>query len=282
MSNRKNMVDEGFECISVIFRLADKDMYNAVYTDFQKKVAKTFASYSNHDAVEYAKKLPLGYDAVFRFAVHLKKEGGKFVFIDDIGSLYDFNRWNEKSAAEFLPLFNAFYTDAKYGEFFIANTPLFEEVSEKFFAEVYSKVNLEWFSKYANPSNMRCIYAFSSRCSYAATVNDKFVYCAVGYDGTETTIVHEYCHHFANPIAEDWYENNPQFKKWCDDSVDREKMPYYGSGLPMAYEYVTRACETLYMVHQGMNLAEKLARLRDSEREPFPYIENVYEMVLKL
>jgi len=283
----KNMVDERFECIALIFRLSgDKPEYAELETDFQREVAETFAEFAEHPAVKLAKTFDgsngvwVGYDAVVKFAVHIEKKDNHFFFIDDINSMFDSGRWNETAAQEFLPLFNHFYTDTNYAEFFNSHTELFEQYTQKFIDEVYEKIDFEWFRKYVDPSNLRCIYSPSVTIhNYGSTVNDKIIYCVVTETSSSLSVVHEYCHSFGNPLAYKWYQENETFKKWCDDSINYEKMPYYAYGLNMAYEYVTRAYETMYMVAHGMNLEEKLARLRDSEQEPFPYIENVYEMV---
>ena len=48
----KNMVDERFECIAVIFRLAGAANYDSMESDYQKEVAEKFAKYSEHPAVQ--------------------------------------------------------------------------------------------------------------------------------------------------------------------------------------------------------------------------------------
>lgn len=281
----ENMVDERFECLSVIFRLAGSANYDAVETDYQKEVAGKFAKYAEHPAVKLIKSFDgsngvwVGYDCVLKFAVHIEKKDGKFIFIDDITSMFD-GRWNETAAKNFLPLFNDFYVDTDYTGFFNSHMPYFEEVTQKFVAETYRHIDLNWFGKYVDPSNLRCIYSLSSG-NYAATVNDKFIYCLV-WGGTPP-ITHEYCHSFANPLADKWYNENPKFRKWSDDSVNLEKMPFYGSGQSIAREYVTRAYDILYIVQHGGNLNEWLSKERDFQfKDSFKYIEEVYKMILEL
>jgi len=274
----KNMVDERFEFISVIFRLAGNWEYSFTENDYQKEVAEKFAKYERHEVVEYAKNLGVGYNKVFRFSVHIEKKNDKFLFIENLGSLYD-GTWNEENTKKFLKLFNKFYVDTNYAEFFNSKIAYFEEITQNFIDETYSKIDLEWFRKYLDPSNLRCIYSPSSG-NYGQTVNDKIVYCLVyGHGGA---VGHEYRHSFTNPIADKWYKKNPKFKKWCDDSVNTEKMPYYNNGWIMALECVVRSYDILYAVQHGKNFEECLSWIRDDEREPFPYIEEVYKMVLEL
>jgi len=281
----ENMVDERFECAAVICRLAGRPEYSspdfgAFNTDYHKEVANTFAPFATHEAVEYAKKLTdiICYDKVLKFAVHITKLNGKFVFIDDINSL--FGAWNEEYAKEFLKLYNQFYVDTNYADFFNSHLTLFEEATKIFIDEMYSHIDLDWFGKYVDSSNLRCIYSLSSG-NYGATVNDKIVYCLV--HGGTPPITHEYCHSFANIFADKWYKENQEFKKWCDDSVNPEKLPFYNSGSGMAREYVTRAYDVLYIVQHGGNLNEWLSKERDFQyKDSFKYIEEVYNMILKL
>jgi len=279
------MFDERFECAAVIFRLAGKENYGDLNNDYQKEVADTFAKFAEHPAVKLIKSYDgsngiwVDYDCVLNFAVHIEKKDGKLIFIEDIRSLS--NRWNETAARDFLPLLNDFYIDTNYAGFYNSHISYFEEVTQKFIDETYGKIDLAWFGKYVDPSNLRCICSLSSG-NYGTTVNDKIIYCLV-LAGSNAPIVHEYCHSFANPLANKWYEENPEFKKWCDDSVNMEKMPYYSQGWVMAWEYVTRAYNILYEVQHGGNLEEWLSKERDHQfKDSFKYIEQVYNMVLEL
>jgi len=284
----KNMVDERFECAAVIFRLAGRQEYCALDTDYQREVAEAFAKFAGHEAVEYVKNSDFnGYHDVPQFAVHIEKKDNKFVFIEEIK--FPFNNWSEAEVKNFLVLFNKFYIDADYAEFYNSYLKLFEEATRKFVDECYGRIDFEWFGKYIELSKLRCIYSLSSG-NYMANVNDEFVYSVVWQDGG--AIVHEFCHQFANLIAEKWYSENAEFKKWCDDSVDEEKMPYYSSGIYMAYEYVTRAYNLLYLcqsngmifengLHYKTNITAPFLVLSDV-KNGFPYIGEVYGMVLKL
>ncbi len=140
-----NMVDERFELLSLVFRLAGREEYSDDLTEYQQKVISEFNGYSNHEAVKYAAKLPFGYDAVFRFSVHIYKQGENFALIDDISSLVDDGRWTEESAAEFLPLLNDFYTASNFAAFYQSNIEFYKAETKKFVDADYSKIDLEWF-----------------------------------------------------------------------------------------------------------------------------------------
>ena len=297
----KNMVDERFECISVIFRLAGCEEYSLINNDYSKEVAETFAKFAEHPTVQYVKNdlsadtlgFYLGYDAPFRFSVNIEKKDGGFVFIKDIGSLFD-GRWNDGRAETFLPLFNKFYVDTNYTEFYNSHIPHFEQFTQKFIDETWSKIDFEWFAKYVDVSNLRCVLSESSgECEYGATVNNKIIYSLL-FGSINSSLVHEYCHSFGGPLSVKWYRDNAEFKRLCDDSIDLEKNPAYDNGWTMANEYVTRAYEILYWcqgygnekftktfrgVTYKRNEFAPICMIQDFKRG-FPYIEEVYKMVL--
>jgi len=275
----KNMVDERFECLSVIFRLAGYWEYNDLELDYQKEVAEIFGKFKNQEVVEYAKNLNFSYNKVFKFAVHIEKKDGIFIFIDDINSLLDGN-WNEKNTEKFLKLFNRFYIETDYEKFFNLHIDWFTEITQRFIQHTYGKIDLQWFGKYVDPSNLRCIYSPSSG-NYGATVNNKIVYCLVY--GLEGPVVHEYCHSFANPLAEKLYIENPDFKNWVDESINTELMPYYNNSTAMKNEYLTRAYHILYEVQHGANFDEWISIQKNCHgKDSFKYIEEVYNMILSL
>lgn len=277
-----NMVDERFELVSLVFRLAEREEYSEEITAYQKEVSKTFAGFHNHPVVRYAKTLSFGYDAVFNYAVHIVNEDGRFVLIDDIDFLVEDGRWTKETAKVFLDYLNGFYVDTDYAAFFNSHLPFFENETEKFIRLAYRYIDLDWFGQYVDTDYLRCIYTPSAiQNNYAAVVNKKYVYCGVTGGGA---IVHEFCHSFANPLARIWYEENELFKKWCDDSVKWMRNPSYSDALIVAGEYVTRAYNCLYDLEHGyFEQRNSLSQHLMMERSyGFRYIDDVFNMILAI
>jgi hypothetical protein len=272
----QTLVDERFELAALIFRLAGAPPYTDLKSDYQKEIAETFARFAGHRAVRYARKIKKGYDQVFRFAVHVEKNNGRFVFLEDIKSLTDCG-WKTRNARKFLKLLNQFYVDTGYAAFFNAHAGLFERATREFVDEDYGKIDLAWFGKYVDPSNLRCVLSLSSG-NYGVTVNGKVIYSLAHVD-SHGVCVHEYCHSFANPLADKWYQENEEFKAWCDGSVNRRDMPFYGHGTIMAREYVTRAYAILYSAQHGRDTGGQISKEKEIG---FKSIEQVYEMILAL
>ena len=277
----QNMVDERFECLAVVFRLAGKENYGDLELEYQRKVAEKFSDFIRHPAVEFIKNsVNLGYDSVLRFAVHIEKKDGKFTFINDINSLFAYAKWDKTLAESFLPLLNDFYIQANYAEFYNSQIPYFMEATKIFYEDFYGSINWEWFKKYIpDITNLRCIYSLSSG-NYSATVNDKYIYGCV-WKKQGPVIIHEFCHSFTNEIAEKWYRENSEFRNLCDKSVNTEKHPFYPKGESMAREYITTAYEIMYFnenEHHGYAGDENFVFY---EGDGLPDIRKVYDMICK-
>ena len=280
-NHKPNMVDERFELVSLVFRLAGRQEYSEEITAYQKEISETFAGFRNHPIVHFAKTLPLGYDAVFRFAVHMIKEDGQFAFIEDIDSLVDDGRWTKETANIFIDYLNDFYVETDYAGFYNSRLPFFEKETEKFIRLAYSYIDLSWFDTYVDSNSLRCIYTPSAtKSNYAAVVNQKYVYCGVA--GAGGVIVHEFCHSFSNPLARKWYEENEVFRQWCDESVKWMRDRFYADALIVVGEYVTRAYHCLYNLEHGyFEQRNALSQHFKMERSyGFRYFEDVFNMVV--
>jgi len=283
----ENMVDERFELLCLLFRLKGNPNYVAKKTKYQRELSKTFAGYQEHPAVVRASGFLNECGQVFHYAMHLAKEADGFRLIPTVSpceasivSQYPNENWlfNRKIAMEFLPLLNDFYTDTNFAAFFRAHTAFYKEETKRFVKKYYQHIDLEWFRKYEDPALLCCVFNPSASYGNYGLPADGKVCAGICLNGTLGTIVHEYCHPFANPLAEKWYAQNPAFKKLCDDSTGKKsiKAGYSTDSLNMAGEYVTRAYTILYHVQHGHRLSPLL---RTEKAIAFPFIEEVYAMI---
>jgi len=275
-----NLVDERFELCSLIFRLMPYNQmtgHNEADTDYQRKLNSDFNKYASHPAVEYATSLMIGFDAVGHFALRLEKYNGIYQLTHDIEGLYADERWNKERTGKFLPMLNDFNNGVKFDEYFAAHNDFYLTESKKFHDTENGKIDFAWLEKYAHECKFHIIYSPSlSKSNYGCTVGAN-VYAIVPHG---RALVHEFCHNFANPLAEKWYSENNKFRKLCDDSVNSQKLPWYANGTTMAREYVTRAFHVLYDVQHGAHLEARLAAERDTiAPNSFPHITEIYKMV---
>jgi hypothetical protein len=274
-SERHGFVDERYELVSLVARLAGRPEFNDTFTEYQRGLDARFGGFKEHPVVVHVRELGLTYDDFFNIAVHLDKTEGKFT--------------SAESDTLFTERLNQFYIETNFGEFFREHAEYYREHSERFEVELFNSINFEWFRQYGlNPLNMHVILSpASSRMAYGARrdgdkEDDGLVFAgmpvAENYGSRfEQFVVHEFAHTFANPLADIWYAENIEFRRWADDSVDEIMNPAYASGIIMAYEYLTRAYTILYMTE---NHRSSLINLFLAEMSAgFPYAESVYALL---
>ena len=288
----KNFIDERNELVSLIFRLAGRGGHLDLITDYQKELYAHFLKYKDHPAVLYTvENLIFGFDAICGLAVHLSKVNGRFELIENLEFIYGptgWDRWTPENTAEFIPLLNSFYIDTKFADFLKANHDYFQTLNEEFYDQIYGNFNFEWFSNHGvNPDNMRIILSPSSSTNgyggwiLGGTPQDNIIYACLPLpdDGEHDLgiIIHEFAHAIGNPLARIWYEENIEFRRWSDETIDLEKMPHYPHGLTIAGEYLTRAYTILYI---DENFDMGTSWLFDLEiSQGFKYIREVFELV---
>jgi len=279
--DQENLVDERYELLSLVWRLAGYSRFVSQNTDYQNKVATNYEEYRSHPVVYFASRLGFSYDAVFQFAVHIVKENERFVLLPNINGLINdgSNRWNQSNATRFIELLNDFYLKTHFSSFYDDHIPFYLRQTKRFIEQSTCEIEMAWFDNYSTASNLRIIYSPSSGSgNYGATVEtergDVNYIAMTSFDSY--VIVHEISHSFANILARDWYHTNEEFRHWCDDSVDQNLNPQYSSGSVMSNEYVTRAYTILYYTEHGQEL---VPLLKAEKAQGFPYIEEVYAMI---
>jgi len=272
-------VDERYELLSLIFRLAGREEFCALFTPYQNTLLRQFDMFNSHPAVSFAHNLNFGYDAVGKLAVHMKYENSKFLLIDETSNLLDCGRWNKTSIGEFIALVNKFYIDTNFAMFFQKNTPYYKEVSARFNNQLYNRLNKNWFIAHGlAPEMLQAIISPADSnngyCAVICNADRKLISVSpilpdnINYSGWMNFLVHEVSHSFSNPTAYAWYQENEKFRKQCDDSVNTSRNPSYTNGVTMAGEYVTRANTIMYMVENEN--ADPLRLLLDEKSRGFP------------
>jgi hypothetical protein len=148
--------------------------------------------------------------------------------------------------------------------------------------ELWAIINFDWFYQFGfGPEQLRItLYPSGSQGGFGPIIQgNSYAVLPVtdNYGDWLSFAVHEFAHSFANPIAEAWYEENEEFRRFSGESVDLERMPFYGNSLTIAREYVTRAYTILYMVEN--HDTDLLLLLIDEIVAGFRNIETVYSMI---
>jgi hypothetical protein len=272
-------VDRRIELLSIVFRLAGNEEYNATYfKKYTDKVESHFEQYKNHEIVKFAgelrEKKGVSYEAVMNLAIILDAS---------LNPIIDFStnvpeRWSKEDAIKFVKLLKKFYKDAKCEEFFNDNEALFQEVATRF-RTVYEKLDLNWYhSFYGEKDNENFTLIVSIGCgahnygtSYILPNAKKEVFAIMGtwkvdesgmpvYERDEylPTIVHEFNHPYVNPLLAKHKEAFEESGKGIYKAVEYEmsRQQAYGDWQIMLNEALVRASVIKYFIDHGTSESE--------------------------
>ena len=300
-----NLVDERFELIALIFRLAGREEYAVSESNYMGRGAdyenyhislKEFEKFKDHPAVEYASGLDID---ILKYVVHIKEDLSGLV--DDIEHLLSLNpfaafNWTRATATKFCSLVLEFRDDTGFAEFFSENIPFYKTLSEPFLKdEIISSLDMAWwmtiaerFDKYtAKLHDYRFIVSPSLHMASQSAWNSDTVYgVLISLFGRiqdsqymSAHLVHEYNHSFGTAAGVDAFMTIEKFAEWVDATN-----PAYGGyddWMIIAEEYMVRAYTILYFADHGYT--DMVAfNIDESKDLGFDYIEEVYELVREL
>jgi hypothetical protein len=266
-------VDPRAELMSVIFRLAGSPEYGkTVLPGYAQHIEGYFARHRPHGVVTLARELRVtrgvGYAAPMNLAVHIRDITSMRVKepADPWPDTLD-KRWHTAETERFLVLARDFVEVTQFERFFASQAALYRDAVYKLQALLDRQGALDWFDCFFGPrpqSEFRVVITPTNGTNnYAAHVRegDKTItYCFLGVyqiDGRTgrawfdsrvlSTVVHEFCHVYCNPVVEFL---GPVLR----EAGERLYFPVheqmteqaYGNWQAMLIEYVVRACTVRY------------------------------------
>jgi len=276
-------VDERVELMSIVFRLAEANEYvTNKLPMYINEVDKYFEKYKNHKLIEYTKTLRneygVAYDAVAKFAVFLEIKNNKIKLRQDIDLQQLDKRWNRECIPKYIVLLNGFYKKTKFNDFFVKNEKIRKVAEENFAKEVTDKTNFDWFENFfgwlpahkfriiislANGNSnyaSKIIYNDSTEEYYAIIGSGRVdknglpIYIENMMGGTISTLTHEICHSFCNPLIYEYLDELLP-KATIFNNLNREKMISMAYGDPKTFlcEILARACVIQYQLEYKFN-----------------------------
>lgn len=268
----KPKVDERVELLSIVFRLADAQEYNAkdfkFYTD---KIDKYFSEFKNHKLVEFVKKIRnengVSYDAVMTMAIYLGDAPNFNPLVKFSDSIPE-KRWGKENAITFVKLLRSFYKDAHCEKFFKENSELYKNVSARFLP-VYNYLDLKWYKQFYGKepkekfkiinglgngggnygpnitlkSGKREVYAVMGTWSMDSTGIPMF-----NLNSYFPTLLHEFNHSFVNYLIEQNSQSlQANGEKIYAVEAEAMKRQAYGDWETMVKESLVRAAVIKYM-----------------------------------
>lgn len=291
-------VDKGVELLSIVFRLAGNEEYNANYfKKYTEKVESHFNQNKDHEIIKYARELSdkkgISYEAVMNMAIILD---------DNMNPLIDFSttvpeRWSKDETIKFVRLLKKFYKDAKCEDFFTENEALFQEVATRF-RPTYEKLDLNWFQTfYGHTAGENFTIIVSIGCgehnygtSYTLPNTEKKVFAIMGMwkvdesgmpvyeqDKYLPTIIHEFNHSFVNSLLAKHKESFEQSGKGIYKAVEYEmsRQQAYGNWQIMLNEALVRSSVIKYFIDHGASESEIQMMQNSESNKGFMWIKGL-------
>jgi hypothetical protein len=276
------VVDPRVELMSIIFRLAGNSEYGRGKVDsYTKDVEKQFGEFRTHPAVKMAQKLRqrrgVSYDACMNIAVYMTDTDKceERVPLDPRPEELD-GRWHIDEAREFFAAIRQFVKDTHFDEFVAAHRTLYETTQSRMKDLLDKEAHLEWFDEFFGPrpkvSFTVVLGLLNGPNNYGVRLltpdGKQELYCVLGVWATDEkgspvfdrsmmeTVVHEFCHSYANPIID---RHDKEFKSAGEKifpSVEAAmQRQAYSNWKTMMYESLVRACTLRYTLHYDGRLA---------------------------
>lgn len=220
-------VDPNVELLCVLARLAGFDEYaHPLDTAYARDAAARFAPFARHDAVATLRRVRftsgVSHDAVISMALHLgapPELAEKGAWEGDARSLE--RRWPLREARRFREEARRFAAESDFAGFLAQNAALYEESERRFRALLERRDVVAWLDSFFGVPDGTAFHAtpglLCGGSGYGGTVHvagGKEVHEVIGVSSADAwgvpefpedalgTVVHEYCHAFANPLVE--------------------------------------------------------------------------------
>ena len=301
-------VDPRVELMSIIFRLAGNPEYNmSQFLTYIGDIEKNFGQFKDHPVVKLARQLRnsrgVSYDAVMSMAIHIKdvNDFELLVPLDPRPQTLD-PRWEMSSVVEFLGKAKQFAQETKFNDFFDAHKSMYDRASANFRSMMEKEAHLEWFDEFFGEKpgtefNI-CLGMANGGGCYGPRIKigkTEEYYCILGvwkfsllgfgepvFDKSMLpTVIHEFCHSYANPIV-DAHESELDIpgKRVYALVAEQMKRNAYGNWLTVMRESLVRACVVRYLAkNEGPDAANR--QIQDDTRRGFLWMEGLSDLLIE-
>jgi hypothetical protein len=276
-------VDPRVELIGIVFRLAGNPEFNhGTLRQYVKAIESHFGDFDNHPVVKMAARLRntrlMSCDGPMSMAVHIDRNYRLRKTDEEWPSALDY-RWEKQETAEFLEKLRHFAAETKFDEFFKAQSSIYEQgirpcksileqnkvakdQSGLEFVKFLSNDVGEWLSDFfgiEDTGDLRLVLGFvNGFANYGVrfeTSGSSEKYAIIGmrpFDPANTvifhpqqveTVIHEFCHSFANPVVKKYMEQlRPAGEKLFASHEGAMRMGGYQKWESVMYETAVRSC----------------------------------------
>jgi hypothetical protein len=251
--------------------------------DYGQDFEQHFGQFGDHPAVTMAQRLRaehgVSFDAPMSLAVHLA-EGRSLQLrapLDPWPVGLD-PRWQPKDVTEFLDKLHSFANESRFWDFFGAHEPLHRDAVLELESVLADAVDFDWFEGFFGPGGLEefrlVLSTLNGPCNYGPRFSGgprREIYCICGIPGQHgdgspalsahivPTIIHEFCHSYANPVADRHADELEEPAKKLFARVEtRMRRNAYGAWETMMRESLVRASVIRYLAtYEGEAAAQR-------------------------
>jgi hypothetical protein len=160
-------IDSRVELMSILFRLAGNQEYRQCRVPaYDQAIEKYFAPFRNHDAVQMAHSLAIGFDAPMKLAVSLGD-------VDSLSDLIPLDR--PAKTSDFLAGARKFVGEANFQAFLQSQQPLFAATDARLQAFIRDQADLGWFASFFGPPSPARLTIVPGMANGASSYAARFV-----------------------------------------------------------------------------------------------------------
>jgi hypothetical protein len=275
-------VDPRVELMSILFRLAGNKEYRQCRVPlYDQAIDGYFAPYRDHQAVQLARSLGVGFEAPMKIAAYVRDADtlDERVPFDGPGA-HLFEKWDAGQARAFLSAARQFAAETHFEDFLKSQQPLYEATNERLETFLQNKADLVWFIRFfglPGPAVFAIVPGLANGApSYAARVIDENgaeeIYAIPGVSKVDAeglpvfdsdwgvTMTHEIAHTYVNPAVDKFAARMEKaagrIYEAVAPAIERQS---YGNWKTMLNESLARAVTIEYAVeHDGPEAARIL------------------------
>jgi hypothetical protein len=172
-------VDPRVELMSILFRLAGNPEYHQCRVPlYDQAIERYFAPYRDHEAVQLARALGVGFAAAMKIAAYLRDVDTLAARVPlDSPGVHLYEKWDAGKARAFLSAARRFTAESNFQGFLNSQQPLYEATNDRLQAFLLEKGDPSWFIRFFGPPGPAAFVIIPGLAngapSYAARVIDE-------------------------------------------------------------------------------------------------------------
>ncbi len=278
--------------MSILFRLAGNSEYRQCSIPaYDKAIDKCFAPYRDHEAVQLARPLGIGFEAPMKLAVYLREAESLEERVPfDRPGVHLYTAWDAARVRTFLAAARRFAAETNFQEFLQSQQPLYNAANARLQTVLRDQADLGWFPRFLGPQPPAFLVVVPGMAngapSYAARFIDENgtqeIYAVPGISKVDgaglpvfdsawcAVMVNELAHVYLSPavarLAVGMEKPARQMYEAVAPAMQRQ---HYGDWRTMLSQSLSRAVSIEYaMEHEGPEAARVVIR-KESSRSFF-------------